>query len=93
MTLDRGSGSGAPDADYAVTALCLQGGGALGSYQGRVYQGLAEASIHAKLGRGYLDRGLERRRDRRQSARPPSRTIARLLGIHLSSAVVAIAPI
>jgi len=46
MTLDRGNGSGAPDADYAVTALVLQGGGALGSYQAGVYQGLAEASIH-----------------------------------------------
>ena len=32
--------------DYAVTALVLQGGGALGSYQGGVVQGLAEAGIH-----------------------------------------------
>ncbi len=32
--------------DYPVVALVLQGGGALGSYQGGVYQGLAEAGIH-----------------------------------------------
>jgi len=31
---------------YAITALVLQGGGALGSYQAGVYQGLAEAGIH-----------------------------------------------
>src|SRR6185295_12931036 len=30
---------------YAITALVLQGGGALGSYQAGVYQGLAEAGI------------------------------------------------
>jgi NTE family protein len=29
-----------------ITALVLQGGGALGSYQGGVYQGLADAGIH-----------------------------------------------
>jgi NTE family protein len=34
------------DRNYAVTALVLQGGGALGSYQAGVYQGLAEAGIH-----------------------------------------------
>lgn len=33
------------DRGYAVTALVLQGGGALGSYQAGVYQGLAEAGI------------------------------------------------
>ena len=33
------------DREYAVTALVLQGGGALGSYQAGVYQGLAEAGI------------------------------------------------
>jgi NTE family protein len=32
--------------DYPVTALVLQGGGALGSYQAGVYEGLAEAGIH-----------------------------------------------
>jgi len=38
--------AGAPHPDYAVTALVLQGGGALGSYQAGVYQGLAEGRIH-----------------------------------------------
>ncbi|WP_354684321.1 patatin-like phospholipase family protein [Cupriavidus necator] len=33
------------DRGYAVRALVLQGGGALGSYQAGVYQGLAEAGI------------------------------------------------
>ncbi|GAA4343028.1 patatin-like phospholipase family protein [Pigmentiphaga soli] len=33
-------------ADYPTIALVLQGGGALGSYQGGVYEGLAEAGIH-----------------------------------------------
>jgi NTE family protein len=32
--------------DYPVTALVLQGGGALGSYQAGVYEGLSEAGIH-----------------------------------------------
>ncbi|MDR3514352.1 MAG: patatin-like phospholipase family protein [Azospirillaceae bacterium] len=32
--------------DYKITAMVLQGGGALGSYQAGVYQGLAEAGIH-----------------------------------------------
>src|SRR5581483_4230670 len=31
---------------YKVTALVLQGGGALGSYQAGVYQALAEAGLH-----------------------------------------------
>lgn len=31
---------------YQVVALVLQGGGALGSYQAGVYQGLAEADLH-----------------------------------------------
>jgi NTE family protein len=38
--------AGAPHRDYAVTALVLQGGGALGSYQAGVYQGLSEGAIH-----------------------------------------------
>jgi len=33
------------DRGYAVRALVLQGGGALGSYQAGVYEGLAEAGI------------------------------------------------
>ncbi len=36
----------APHPDYAVTALVLQGGGALGSYQAGVVEGLSEAGIH-----------------------------------------------
>lgn len=35
-----------PDHRYQVLALVLQGGGALGSYQPGVYQGLAEADLH-----------------------------------------------
>ena len=31
---------------FERTALLLQGGGALGAYQGGVYQGLAEADLH-----------------------------------------------
>ena len=31
---------------YAITALVLQGGGALGSFQAGVYQGLVERCIH-----------------------------------------------
>jgi len=46
MTLDQHNGSGAPHPDYAITALVLQGGGALGSYQAGVYQGLAQGGIH-----------------------------------------------
>jgi len=32
--------------DYPRIALVLQGGGALGSYQAGVYEGLADAGIH-----------------------------------------------
>jgi NTE family protein len=35
----------APHPDYEITALVLQGGGALGSYQAGVYEGLAAAGI------------------------------------------------
>jgi NTE family protein len=38
--------TGGPHPDYEVTALVLQGGGALGSYQAGVYEGLAKAGIH-----------------------------------------------
>ena len=38
--------AGAKHLDYPIIALVLQGGGALGSYQAGVYQGLAEAAIH-----------------------------------------------
>jgi NTE family protein len=37
---------GGPHPDYQITALVLQGGGALGSYQAGVYEGLAAAGIH-----------------------------------------------
>src|SRR5438445_11633205 len=40
------TGNGSVRRDYPVTALVLQGGGALGSYQAGVYEGLAEAGIH-----------------------------------------------
>jgi NTE family protein len=40
------SAVGASHRDYPVTALVLQGGGALGAYQAGVYEGLAEAGIH-----------------------------------------------
>jgi NTE family protein len=46
MTLIQQNGAGTPHPDYAVTALVLQGGGALGSYQAGVYQGLAQGGIH-----------------------------------------------
>jgi len=46
MTGDQKNGAGAPHLDYGITALVLQGGGALGSYQAGVYQGLAEGGIH-----------------------------------------------
>ncbi len=39
-------GEGPAHEAYAVRALVLQGGGALGSYQAGVYQGLAEGGIH-----------------------------------------------
>jgi len=37
--------TGGPHPDYEVTALVLQGGGALGSYQAGIYEGLAQAGI------------------------------------------------
>ena len=46
MNLHQNNGSGAPHPDYAITALVLQGGGALGSYQAGVYEGLAQGGIH-----------------------------------------------
>ncbi len=46
MALNKKNGAGQARQDYGVTALVLQGGGALGSYQAGVYQGLAEGGIH-----------------------------------------------
>lgn len=40
-----GGGVPRPHPEYAVTALVLQGGGALGSYQAGVYEGLADAGL------------------------------------------------
>ena len=40
------TGNGSVRRDYAVIALVLQGGGALGSYQAGVYEGFAEAGLH-----------------------------------------------
>src|ERR1700758_5071013 len=37
---------GGPHPDHQIPALGLQGGGALGSYQAGVYEGLAAAGIH-----------------------------------------------
>ncbi len=34
---------------FECIALVLQGGGALGAYQGGVYQALAEARLHFRL--------------------------------------------
>ena len=46
--MDRAQASavGAMGLDYPIIALVLHGGGALGSYQAGVYEGLAEAGIH-----------------------------------------------
>ncbi len=42
--------------DFERIALLLQGGGAMGCYQGGVYQALAESDLHPELGRRHLDR-------------------------------------
>jgi NTE family protein len=44
--LGAGAGPTGPHPDYEITALVLQGGGALGSYQAGVYEGLDQAGIH-----------------------------------------------
>src|ERR1700752_494818 len=46
MERPQAKAAGALPLDYPITALVLQGGGALGSYQAGVYEGLAEAGIH-----------------------------------------------
>ena len=50
---------------FERTALILQGGGALGSYQAGVYQALAEANLHPDWGRRHFDRRGELGPDRR----------------------------
>jgi NTE family protein len=75
MQRAAGSAVGAPHLDYPVTALVLQGGGALGSYQAGVYEGLAEAGIHpnwvAGISIGALNAALI-------AGNPPERRIERL---------------
>src|SRR6201997_422579 len=60
---------------YAVVALVLQGGGALGSYQAGVYEGLAEAGVQpnwtAGISIGALNAALI-------AGNPPERRVERL---------------
>lgn len=46
MTSSKGTARHPVQEAYKVTALVLQGGGALGAYQAGVYQALAEAGLH-----------------------------------------------
>jgi NTE family protein len=66
---------GAIHLDYPVVALVLQGGGALGSYQAGVYEGMAEAGIHpnwiAGISIGALNAAVI-------AGNPPERRIERL---------------
>ncbi|MDN0075435.1 patatin-like phospholipase family protein [Crenobacter sp. SG2303] len=63
------------DHRYQVVALVLQGGGALGSYQAGVYQGLAEADLHpnwvAGISIGALNAAII-------AGNPPERRVERL---------------
>ena len=72
-----GSRVGAPHPDYEITALVLQGGGALGSYQAGVYQGLVDAGIHpnwvAGISIGALNAAVI-------AGNPPERRIEQLRG-------------
>ena len=66
---------GAVYRDYPVVALVLQGGGALGSYQAGVYEGLAEAGVQpnwtAGISIGALNTALI-------AGNPPERRVERL---------------
>src|SRR6201998_4857944 len=68
---------GAAYRDYPVVALVLQGGGALGSYQAGVYEGLAEAGIQpnwvAGISIGALNAAVI-------AGNPPERRVERLRG-------------
>ena len=81
-----------PDHRYQVLALVLQGGGALGSYQPGVYQGLAEADLHpnwvAGISIGALNAAII-------AGNPPERRVEqlRVLGNHLPSANAAAQPV
>ena len=57
-----------PRPPFERTALILQGGGALGAYQGGVYQALAEANLHPDWVAGISIGAGERGADRRESS-------------------------
>ena len=61
-------------------ALVLQGGGALGAYQGWRLSGAARGGVGARLGRRRLDRRHQLRDHRGQPAGTAGRTAARVLG-------------
>jgi NTE family protein len=69
--------------EYEVIALVLQGGGALGSYQAGVYEGLAEANIQpnwvAGISIGALNAAIIAGNPPEKRCRP----ITRVLGNHL----------
>ena len=71
------SRTGGPHPDYEVTALVLQGGGALGSYQAGIYDGLAQAGIQpnwvAGISIGALNAAVI-------AGNPPERRVERLRG-------------
>jgi NTE family protein len=71
------TGTGATHLGYPIVALVLQGGGALGSYQAGVYQGLTEAGIHpnwvAGISIGALNAAVI-------AGNPPERRVERLRG-------------
>src|ERR1700756_1222625 len=75
MERPQAKAAGALHLDYPITALVLQGGGALGSYQAGVYEGLAEAGIHpnwvAGISIGALNAAVI-------AGNPPERRIERL---------------
>jgi NTE family protein len=78
LSLDASiSPTGGPHPDYEVTALVLQGGGALGSYQAGVVEGLAEAGIQpnwvAGISIGALNAAVI-------AGNPPERRVERLRG-------------
>ena len=64
-----------PDARFERTVLLLQGGGALGSYQGGVYQALAEANLHPDWVAGVSIGGVNAAMI---AGNPPEKRVARL---------------
>jgi NTE family protein len=75
MERPQSAAAGALHLDYPVTALVLQGGGALGSYQAGVYEAMAEAGVHpnwvAGISIGALNAAVI-------AGNPPERRIERL---------------